>query len=261
MFLRCLILSSLLVSSVQELIGQLRSEAPVELNILDPETVYSFTGLNGEGFLRRRPVNLPQPIYLGSATGIVPLTFMILPDGSTQEVRIDPPLLPGTRREMVTSAIKSVEQWQFEPLPEAMRQELMAVKVVLQYNRQGSGVLYASDGSCTMRGLAGRRPAHIYAPDWLPSESGIVNAVVGLNADGTVHGIYRYFGVREEVPVPASLGILTYETLKQWTFDPALPPEEDVEEEWGPSRQEIIVTLRFSAARSDEREELSRLID
>lgn len=260
MFLRYLILLSLLGFPAYELAGQTRSEAPLELNILDPETVYSFTGLNGEGFLRRSPVNLPQPIYIGSATGIVPLTFMIKPDGTTQDVRINPPLLPGTSRDMVTGAIKAVEQWQFAPLPESMEQELMGVKVVIQYNESGSGVLYSSDGSCTMRGLGDRKPAHIYAPKWLPTENGIVNAIVGLNEDGSVHGIYKYFGVREGVPVSPSLGIVTYETLKEWTFDPAPPVEPSEEEELAPKEQEITITLRFTGT-SESQEELSRLID
>lgn len=223
--------------------AQTRSEGPSELNILDPETVYSFTGANGEGFLRRSPVNLPQPIYQEETTGLVPLTFVILPDGSVEEVRLDPPLLPGTSRNMVNAAVKAVEQWEFAPLPESMEAELMAVKVVIQYNEPGSGVLYASDGSCTMKGLEERKPAHIYSPTGTTEESGIVNAVVGVRPDGTIRGIYRYFGVREDVPVPARLGIISYETLQSWTFT-ALP-EPSAEEEEAQVDQEIIVTLRF----------------
>lgn len=225
--------------------AQTRSEAPAELNILDPETVYSFTGANGEGFLRRSPVNLPQPIYVESATGLVPLTFVILPDGSVKDVRLDPPLLPGTSREMVTAAIKAVEQWEFAPLPESMGEEEMPVKVVIQYNEPGSGVLYASDGSCTMQGLDERKPAHIYSPTGTSDEGGIVNAVVGVRPDGTIRGIYRYFGVREDVPVPARLGIISYETLQRWTFT-ALP--EPTGDEPMLQDQEIVVTLRFRAS-------------
>ncbi len=225
--------------------AQTRSEGPSELNILDPETVYSFTGANGEGFLRRSPVNLPQPIYQDETTGLVPLTFTILPDGSVEDVRLDPPLLPGTSRNMVNAAVKAVEQWEFAPLPESMGDELMPVKVVIQYNEPGSGVLYASDGSCTMKGLDARKPAHIYSPTGTTEEGGIVNAVVGLRPDGTIRGIYRYFGVREDVPVPARLGIISYEALQKWTFT-ALP-ETSEEDETVQVDQEIVVTLRFQA--------------
>ena len=221
--------------------AQTRSEAPAELNILDPETVYSFTGTNGEGFLRRSPVNLPQPIYTGQAHGLVPLKFTILPDGSVKDVRLDPPLLPGTSRDMVNGAVKAVEQWKFAPLPGAMDPVDMPVKVVIQYNEPGSGVLYASDGSCIMQGLQDRKPAHIYTPGLHTGASGIVNAVVGVRPDGTVRGIYRYFGVDEEDAVTPRLGILTYEAVKTWTFDPLPPPTEEVPA----TDQEITVTLRF----------------
>lgn len=223
--------------------AQTRSEGPAEINILDPETVYSFTGANGEGFLRRSPINLPQPIYLDKTTGLVPLAFTILPDGSVEDVRLDPPLLPGTSRNMINAAVKAVEQWEFAPLPETMEDELMAVKVVIQYNELGSGVLYASDGSCTMKGLDARKPAHIYSPVGTSEEGGIVNAVVGLRPDGSIRGIYRYFGVREDVPVPARLGIISYEALLNWTFT-ALP-EPTAEDEMVQVDQEITVTLRF----------------
>ncbi len=234
---------------LSEISAQTRSESPAELNMLDPETLYSFTGANGEGFLRRSPVNLPQPIYTGTATGLVPLKFTIRPDGTTQEVRLDPPLLPGTSRQMVNGAVKAVEQWQFAPLPEDIPQDHLPVKVVIQYNEPGSGVLYASDGSCIMQGLDERKPAHIYAPGKHEGGPGIVNAVVGLRPDGSVRGVYRYFGVRGDDPIPPRLGILTYEALKTWTFTAA---EQKTDEEGLPVEQEIHITLRFQGQQQEE---------
>ncbi|MDP5171588.1 MAG: energy transducer TonB [Bacteroidia bacterium] len=226
--------------------AQTRSEAPSELNILDPETVYSFTGLNGEGFLRRSPVNLPQPLYRGTETGLVPLQFSIKPDGSVTDVRLVPPLLPGTSRDMVNAAVNAVKQWAFAPLPASMTQELMDVHVVIQYNEIDSGVLYSSDGSCIMTGLDGRKPAHIYKPQLQDAEGmpGIVNAVVGVKPDGSVRGIYRYYGGESGEEIPPRLGIITYEALRTWTFD-ALPAPLS-EEEQAPQDQEVTITFRFT---------------
>ncbi len=230
-------------------LAQTRSESPEELNILDPETLYSFTGANGEGFIRRSPLNLPQPMYVGQATGLVPLRFTIVPKGTVKDVRLAPPLLPGTSRDMVNAAVKAVEQWEFEALPANFPQEDMPVQVVIQYNKPGSGVLYASDGSCIVKGLGDRKPAHIYKPGLPGPVSGIVNAVVGLRPDGTVRGVYRYFGEAGEEEIPPRLGILTYEAITDWTFHPA-PPAPPVEEGEIPLPQdlEITVTLRFVAS-------------
>lgn len=219
------------------LVAQTRSEAPQELNVLDPEAVYSFTGSDGEGFLRRSPVNLPLPFYQGQETGLVPLVFDIKPDGTVDRVRINPPLLPGINRAMVNGAINAVEEWVFAPLPATMAQEDQRVYVVIQYNDPESGVLYSSDGTCIIRNLNGLKPAHIYAPP-ADSLSGVVNAVVGVRPDGTVRGIYRYYGTPGAGEIPPRLGILTYETLKNWTFFPLPVQAEQLE-------HEITVTLQF----------------
>lgn len=224
--------------------GQPDAEAPQELNILHPEDLFSFTGENGESFIRRTPVNLPQPIYRGQSTGLVPLAFTIQPNGSVTGVETVGMLLPGTTRDMVNAAVKAVQQWEFDTLPAKVAQQPMHVQTVIQYNQPESGIQYASDGSCLIRGLGTRRPAHIYKPGDSGEVHGIIHAVLRVKPDGSIHAVHKYTNEIEGEPVPPRLGILTYEAVSRWTFSPLPAPKEGEVQ----TDQDIQVTLRFMGA-------------
>lgn len=212
--------------------AQTRTLAPNVLEIMDPETMYSFSGLEGKGFLNRKPVNLPQPAYDGDETGIVGLIFTIKPDGKVSEVRQETFALTTVNEKMVEAAKAAVIQWQFSPLPASMAQKDNHVKVIIQFNNAQSGVLYSVDGLCRIEGLGERFPVHLISPLYEAEEDeGVVTAIVNLAPDGTVNFIGKFYGAYLQQTVRPRLGIITYSAIRQWKFDP-LPedkPQEDMD--------------------------------
>ncbi|MEZ4776801.1 MAG: hypothetical protein R3D00_26735 [Bacteroidia bacterium] len=212
--------------------AQTRTAAPNVLEIMDPETMYSFSGLEGKGFLNRKPVNLPQPAYDGPETGIVGLIFKIKPNGKVSEVNQETFALTTANEKMVEAAKAAVIQWQFSPLPASGAQTDNDVRVIIQFNNSLSGVLYSVDGLCRIEGLGERFPVHLISPQYEEGEEeGVVTAVVNLAPNGSVNFIGKFYGAYSHQAVRPRLGIITYSAIRQWKFDP-IPedkPQEDLD--------------------------------
>jgi TonB family protein len=224
---------SVLLSSAQGV----RSASKV-VEILDPETLVSFTGLEGKGFLGRSSQNLPQPYYTGKETGVVALIFTIKPSGHVANVRVEKSNLYPCTTEMADAARVAVENWKFQPLSTKVRQNDEEVRVVIQFNHTGSNILYSHDGRYTIEGLGSRYPVALPSPDYHILDEGVVNVILTLNPDGTVAWIDRFYGAYPHLPAPPRLGMITNEAVRKWTFNalPADQPQEDLQ---------IKVTFRY----------------
>ncbi|MEZ4827162.1 MAG: energy transducer TonB [Bacteroidia bacterium] len=223
----------LLLSPISiSLLGQVRATGPNMLEVMDPETMYSFSGLEGKGFLNRKPVNLPQPAYDGEETGIVGLEFTIQPDGKVSEVRKETFALTTANEAMVEAAKAAVIQWKFSPIPATASQKENRVRVIIQFNNKGSGVMYSVDGLCKIEGLGGRAPIELIAPGYEEGEEeGVVTAIANISPEGKVNFISKFYGAYSHQQVRPRLGIITYTAIRQWRFD-ALPqtlPQEDID--------------------------------
>ncbi|MDX2246804.1 MAG: hypothetical protein SF052_08530 [Bacteroidia bacterium] len=221
------------------LTAQNRTSAPNVLEIMDPETMYSFSGLEGKGFLNRKPVNLPQPAYDGPETGIVGLIFTIQPNGKVSEVRQETFALTTANEKMVEAAKAAVIQWEFSPLPASSSQQNNEVRVIIQFNDPQSGVLYSVDGLCKIEGLGERFPVELVAPQYEEEEDeGVVTAIVNLAPDGTVNFISKFYGAYSHQLVRPRLGIITYSAIRQWRFDPLAADKEQTD-------HDVTVQLRY----------------
>jgi hypothetical protein len=209
-----------------------------EIEIMDPETMYSFSGIEGQGFLNRSPVNLPVPAYDGDETGIVGLMFTINPNGKVSRVKQETFALTTANAEMVQAAKNAVLQWEFAPLKPGIAWEDQDVRVIIQYNHSKSGVMYSIDGLYQIEGLVDRLPIELKAPDYNTSHEGIVTVVLAISPEGTVSYINKSYGAYTYQKVIPRLGIITYEAVRKWRFD-ALTPEQKQED------QEITVKIRY----------------
>ena len=219
--------------------AEVKPAGPNMVEIMDPQTFYSFRGTDGKGFLNRSPVNLPQPLYSGSETGIVALIFRIDALGKVSDVHKEASPLKTATREMEDAAIKAVENWTFAPLPASQSQAANnQVRVVIQFNHPESGVLYSEDGLYIIEGLSNRLPVKLIAPQHRTQHEGVVVATITLAPSGKVKIIHNYHGASEQEKVIPRLGIITYEALSQWQFDALAASEIQID-------QEISVTIRY----------------
>ena len=229
-------------ATVSPLFGQANRAGVTEIEVMDPLTMYSFSSGEGQGFLKRSPVNLPQPIYPGKETGVVGLKFVISPEGTVEKVTRDQNLHTNGNEEMIKAAEIAVQQWIFAPLPEKMAQEEQDVSVLIQYNDPESKILYSIDGKCTIEGLKGRMPIKLEAPKHTSQHEGIVNATLRINSDGEVVWLGNFHGAYDHIKVIPRLGIITHQALSTWRFDPLVADSPEAETD-----QEIKVTIRYVA--------------
>ncbi|MDX1908530.1 MAG: hypothetical protein SF053_15950 [Bacteroidia bacterium] len=206
------------------------------VEMMSPETLYSFTGVDGKGFLKRSPVNLPLPPYADSVTGMVPMLFSIAPSGHVARAELEPGILTASP-EMIESARQSIMEWKFAPLPARALQNEEQVRVVIQFNHNKSGCFYSVDGRYTIEGLHHRTPDRI-VPVAPTMEEGVVTVIMTINPAGEVAWIDRCYGAYPHQPARPRLGIITYEAVNQWTFAP-LPPDVPQED------QQIKAVVRF----------------
>lgn len=200
-----------------------------EVEFLHPEELYSFRGLDGKGFLRRKPLNIPEVAYQEEETGLVVLIFTINPQGRVTEVQREPGQEGLATAQMVSAAVHAVEQWQFNPLPPQLPQQDERVRVLIQFNYVGSGKLYSAEGKFLIEGLQGRYPSQIPAPRYESKHQGVVTAELTLEPTGEVAWVDRYYGERRGEPLNPHLGIITQGVIRDWTFTPLpayLPQEQ-----------------------------------
>ena len=217
-FFRSLMLGSLFGLLLLPL---LRGQSASIIDFMDPETVYSFKGLDGRGFLRRSPVNLPQPVYVGKETGIVALIFEINPAGYVPKLRQETDLVTSANSDMIEAAQVAVEQWKFNPLPPDAEQEIEEVRVVIQYNFTNSGVIYSIDGRFTIEGLRNdRRPVQLAVPEYNTDHEGVVTALLTIEPSGGLAWIDQFYGSYPNQRVVPRLGIITDKAIRKWRFTP-----------------------------------------
>lgn len=211
----------------------------VFLDFMDPETFYSFKGLDGKGFLRRSPVNLPQPLFEGKETGLVSLLFTITPSGQISRVRQERNDFMTASKEMTEVSITAVKQWKFNPLPLDVPQSEEEVRVVVQFNYTGSGVLYSADGQFTIEGLeGGRRPVKLIPPDYSSQHQGVVTVMATIGPTGGIAWIDKFYGLIPSQQVVPRLGIITDQAVRKWRFTPIPEGEEQID-------QQIKITCRY----------------
>lgn len=227
------------LGSVSVCQGQRASEDLNYLDFMDAETFYSFKGLDGKGFLRRSPVNLPQPLFEGRETGLVPLVFTITPSGQISRVRPEQSEFMMATSDMLDAAVTAVKQWKFNPLPPAANQSDEEVRVVVQFNHKESGVLYSIDGQFTIEGLsAGRKPVKLLRPKYESNHEGVVTVVATISPLGDLAWIDKFYAHTEHQRVVPRLGIITDQAVRKWRFTP-LPEENDQLD------QQIKITCRY----------------
>lgn len=231
---------SLILTGLSPELGQAqtRNSQKKMVEVMDPETMYSFTGVDGKGFLNRSPLNLPQPTYEGEETGIVGLFFSITPEGNVSEVRQESFALATANEEMIQSAREAVSQWKFTPVSDQRKDD--EVRVIIQFNKTETGILYSVDGLYRIQGLVGRFPVELVAPENDSNQQGIVSAMLTVSPDGSVKFISKFYGAQPGYAVPPRLGIITHQALMEWKFDP-ISEYSDQE----PEDQEILVQIRF----------------
>ena len=220
--------------------SQDRNQEPEKktIEIMDPETMYSFSGIEGQGFLKRSPVNLPIPAYQGQETGIVGLMFTITPQGRVSKVKQETFALTTANAEMIQSAKTAVLQWEFSPLPARVAWKDQDVRVIIQFNHSDSGVLFSIDGLYRIEGLKDRFPIELEAPRYDTPHEGIVTTIIGISPEGTVRYISKSYGAYTNQQVIPKLGLITYSAIRKWRFDPLLPDQEQED-------QEITVKIRY----------------
>lgn len=211
----------------------------VFLDFMDPETFYSFKGLDGKGFLRRSPVNLPQPLFEGKETGLVSLLFTITPSGQISRVRQERNDFMTSSAEMAEVSITAVKQWKFNPLPLDVPQSDEEVRVVVQFNYAESGVLYSADGQFTIEGLeGGRRPVKLMPPDYSSQHQGVVTVLATIGPTGNIAWIDKFYGLLPSHSVIPRLGIITDKAVRKWRFTPIPEGVEQLD-------QQIKITCRY----------------
>ncbi len=216
----------------------LAKEKPAEILLLDSRTVYSFRGLDGHGFLRRQPVNIPEPAYPGQKTGLVVLLATIHPSGQVSRVKLEPNQEGLATVDMIRASKAAVLQWKFTPLPKNHPQNEEQVRVLIQFNHSGSGLVYSEDGNLMIEGLASRRPVNLLSPGHFTYQGGVVTAELTLDENGQVAWVDHYYGSQPSEKVNPHLGLRVHEVLSGWQFTPQT-------NEQGESFQQIKVVFRF----------------
>lgn len=201
-----------------------RNDRPNEIEIMDPNTMYSFRGWDGGGFLRRSPVNLPEPAYTGGETGLVALEFVITPSGQVSDVEVENSPVTMATEDMVTAAKNAVRAWKFNPLPPETSHDDHKVRVVIQFNFPYAAVRYSDEGMCIIRDLGVREPVALPAPAYESDHEGTVTVQLTIGPDGRVAWVDKYYGKTPADKVTPRLGIITSEAVKEWRFTP-LPEE------------------------------------
>jgi len=235
--LTCCLLSGLFLNSLK---AQHASSTPPEaahpaepniqlVTFMHPESVYSFRGLDGKGFLKRKPINITEPAYNKQGTGIVILVLLVNPKGQVVRAKVEPGMEDLASPFMVTSAQNAVQAWTFSPTAAKNKQQFDEVRVIIQFNYRGSGTLYSDEGNVIIKGIDGRFPVSLPLPDYKVSNEGIVTAEATLSPDGSVAWIDAYYGRKPGAAVNPHLGVLTHEAISKWKFS-AL--KEDMEQKF-----------------------------
>jgi len=214
------------------------AENPAELLLLDSRTVYSFRGLDGHGFLRRQPINIPEPAYPGQKTGLVVLLATIHPSGQVSRVALEPNQEGLATIDMIRASKAAVLQWKFNPLPKNRPQSEEQVRVLVQFNHPGSGLMYSEDGNLMIEGLASRRPITLKSPGHVAYQGGVVTAELTLDHQGKVAWVDRYYGSQPREKVNPHLGLRVHDVLSSWRFAPHTDEQEE-------RFQQIKVVFRF----------------
>lgn len=199
-------------------------DRPNEIEIMDPNTMYSFRGWDGRGFLRRSPVNLPEPAYAGDETGLVALQFVITPSGQVSDVKLENSPVTMANEDMILAAKNAVLSWKFNPLPADEPQDDDEVRVVIQFNFPYAAVRYSDEGMCEIRDLGVREPIALPAPAYETDHEGTVTVQLTIGPDGKVAWVDKYYGETPDAAVQPRLGIITSEAVKNWRFS-VLPEE------------------------------------
>ncbi|GAB4409811.1 MAG: hypothetical protein OHK0039_13710 [Bacteroidia bacterium] len=210
------------------------TRAPESIEVLNPDILYHFSAIDGRGFLRRSPINLPVPFYPGDETGLVALVFTITPDGMVSYVFQELNLAVMATPEMVKAAKDAVQRWEFNPLPPHVEQADHVVRVLIQFNNPASTIRYSQDGRVVIEGPGDRIPVNLPAPRYESDHEGVVKARVTVNPDGSIAWIDKFSGAYEHQRVLPRLGIITHEALRSWRFLPRLRPvaeDEDPQEQ------------------------------
>lgn len=205
-----------------------KAEKRPQIEFMHPETIYSFRGLDGKGFLQRSPLNIPEPAYNRQETGLVILIFSITPSGAVTDITLEPGQEEFATPTLVASAKQAVRQWHFNTLPPKAPQENEKVRVLIQFNYEGSNRIYSTEGNFILEGIVDRYPTHIPSPKYEMRQEGTVTAEVIVEPNGQVAWVDRYYGETPQQPVNPHLGIITHEAIQQWKFIPltASQPQE-----------------------------------
>jgi len=191
-----------------------------QIEFMHPETVYAFRGLDGKGFLQRKPINIPEPAYDRDKTGLVIIIFTITSDGSVKDITLEPGQEDFATATQISSAKQAIRQWKFNPLPEGRPQADEKVRVLIQFNYKGSGRIYSTEGNFILEGIAERYPTHIPSPQYEMRVEGTVTAEIIVEPTGEVAWVDRYYGETPQQPVNPHLGIITHEAVQKWRFIP-----------------------------------------
>ncbi|WNJ16694.1 hypothetical protein [Pontibacter sp. G13] len=190
------------------------------MNMMDPETLYSFTRADGSSFLTRKPLEIPPPAFVGQKVGLISFRIGILPSGSVNSVQLDRSTVTRLNADMLKSAREAVKQWKFSPLNPQMPQVEEFMRVLIQFNFAGSGVLFSMDGRCMVSGLGDRKPIRLLRPVNRSTKHGYVSVDLRVDPDGSIAWIDDYEGKIPGEEVVPFLGIITDKAVRQWTFRP-----------------------------------------
>jgi hypothetical protein len=229
-FIRIWTVASLIACLSVSLSAQDSGASRGRIELMHPETLYAFRGLDGKGFLKRNPVNLPEPFYDGSGTGLVALRVTIAPSGQVSRVAQEATAIATATPEMIQAAKDAVMAWKFMPLgPKAVQNEEV-VRVVIQFNQPGSGVRFSEDGRYMIEGLGARMPVQLVEPRYYVEDEGVVTAIMTIDPAGEIAWIDQYYGAYPHSPAVPRLGLITNEAVRQWKFNP-LPADQSGEDQ------------------------------
>lgn len=221
------------------------------VSILDPETLYTFSALEGRDFLQRQPLNLPEPLFAGTETGLVAIEFEILPQGVVTNVSSIPEYSTTKNIKMIQAALTAVANWRFQPLGVNIGASKEPVQVLVQFNYPESDVRYSADGRFILKGLRGREPVRLIEPKPTYFYEGKVNVTMVLDANGHVVRLDNFYGAYPNVAVVPRLGILAHDAIINWQFA-ALPSANNHRST--PKEQKIAITCMFPKRRLNPEE-------
>lgn len=210
--------------------------------ILDPETLYTFSALDGRDFLQRQPLNLPEPLYEGVETGLIAIEFEILTSGKVSDVTSIPSLSTTRNLDMIQSALTAVANWRFRPLGPEVGANEEHVMVIVQFNYPESEYRYSADGRFIFKGLRNRQAISLPQPKPTFYYHGVVSVDMVLDESGRVIRMEDFRGAHSSSPVIPRLGILAYDAIKTWRFSPEIYTQARTE---GPLEQVVEVTCLF----------------